>query len=220
MTSTEIDQEALAQELDQIKETLGIQDRYPGGVQTWLVFGVLVGLASLLSQVVYLDRLPGYWYGVIWIGLMSLGIAVQVRMNRSQGEWSTADTPSWLLVFGAMLVTALALLVIFSPVLATMSYAEANLYMGLVFLTLIGGTSYLLMGNILKAYYIRRIDRYAFYIGGGWILLLGMLTPYTPFLRTWFYGVYGAVYIVYTLGVYLILSDTLGVYTTLREATT
>lgn len=220
MTSTEIDQEALAQDLDQIKETLGIQDRYPGGVQTWLVFGVLVGLASLLSQVVYLERLPGYWHGLIWMGLMSLGMAVQVRMNRSQDEWSNADTPSWMLVFGTMLVTALALLVVFSPVLAAMSYADANLYMGLIFLTLIGGTSYLLLGNILKAYYIRRIDRYAFYIGGGWILLLGMLSPYIPFLRTWFYGVYGAVYIVYTLGVYLILTDTLGVYTTLREATT
>lgn len=219
MSSPEIDKEELEQELDQIKETLGIQERYPGGTRTWLVFGVLVGVASILSQVVYLERLPGYWYGVIWMGMMSLGMAVQVRTNRSRGELSGTDRPSWVFLFATMLVTALVLLAILSPVLAELSYEAANLYVALVFLTLLGGTGYLLLGNTLKAYHIRRIDRYAFYLGGGWLLLLGMFTPYSQFLRTWFYGVYGVVYIAYTLCVYLILTDTLGVYTTLTEDT-
>lgn len=217
VSASEPDKETLEQELDQIKETLGIQERYPGGARTWLMFGALVGVASLLSQVVYLERLPGYWYGVIWMGLMSLGMAVQVRTNRSRSEWSGTDKPSWVFLFGTMLVTALALLAALSPVLAELSYEDANLYIGLIFMMLIGGSSYLLVGNTLKAYYIRRIDRYAFYIGGNWILLLGMLTPHIPFLRTWFYSVYGVVYVAYTLCVYMILTDTLGVYTTLTE---
>lgn len=217
MASPETDKEILEQELDQIKDTLGIRDRYPSSMRTWLLFGVLIGIASLMSQVVYLERLPGYWYGVVWMGLMSFGMAVQARINRSRSEWSGTDKPNWVFVFGVMVVTALALLGILSPILSELSYETANRYVGVVFITLLGGTGYLLLGTILKAYYIRRIDRFAFYAGGGWILLLGVLISRIPFLQTWFYGVYGVGYLVYMLVVYLLLTDTLGVYTTLTE---
>jgi hypothetical protein len=61
----EIDPEQLQAELTQIKDAMGLQERYPSRFTLWLVFGVCVLLASLgrvvcgVRRPLALEMLPG-----------------------------------------------------------------------------------------------------------------------------------------------------------------
>jgi len=68
------------------------------------------------------------------------------------------------------------------------------------------GVAYVVVGESLKAYQIRRRDRYAFYVGGAWMLVLAVLIPNIEILQTWGYATYGLLYAVHAVGSYVYLA--------------
>jgi len=73
---SEIDVEELGRELDQIKDAMGLTERYDGASTQWLLFGLLVPVAAGLSQYVHLETLPAYYHSIIWFGILGGGWAL------------------------------------------------------------------------------------------------------------------------------------------------
>lgn len=201
----DVDAESLQEELRLIQDAMGIGERYPSRLRDWLVFGVLVAVASGISQYVHLQALPSYWHPVVWFLIMGGGGLLAVRWG--EGHLVTTDTkPSIPLQFLAAFVAYLPMLVIVSPLADGMGYRqESMLVLGLVLVLL--GIAYLGVGNALRAYRIRRRDRFAFYLGGLGMMALGGLMPHSPFLVEWGYATFGALYLVYALLAYAVLAQ-------------
>jgi len=201
----EIDPEVLREEVDQIKDAMGLQERYPSQFQFWLVFGALVFFASMGSQLIVLAELPEWLHSVVWFGLLGGGNLYQWRgkANSEQGS-STGTKPRigvlYLAVFSFLIVLWFTLF----PELDGLSNAEQEI---VVFGQFVGltGVGYVIVGEALRSYYIRRRDRWAFYIGGLWMLLVAVLLPNVEFLHTWGYAAFGIVYVVHAVASYLAL---------------
>lgn len=201
----ELDSEALRTELETIKDAMGLGERYESEFHLWLVYGVLVGLASLGSQAVVLYGLPGWGHWVSWGGFMSLGGIYQaVALDTSSGTGADGARPSLGLSYLAVFGYAVAVLVIAAPLFEGVGSAVASSTVFAVFVGAVG-LAYLLAGNTLQAYYIRRRDRYAFYVGGAWILGLAVLLPRVALLRRWGYAVFGVAFAVHAVASYLYL---------------
>lgn len=199
------DPEALQTELERIKDAMGLRDRYPSQFGLWLVYGALVLAASLASQFVVLRGLPGWWHPVAWFVLMGAGGLYSWRRQSADRTTASETKPNLLLQGGA--VAALYLVFVFglAPVLdgapdRLVSITIFSLVVGLV------GAAYLVMGESLKAYFIRRRDRYAFYLGGTWMIVLAAAMPNVATLRTWGYTVFGVTYALHALAAYVALS--------------
>lgn len=201
----EIDVEKLRTELDQIKDAMGIQQRYPGRFQLWLVYGVLVAIAATGSQLVVLYELPWWGHWVSWGVTMGAGGIYQGQgiTGEQVSEDSGEGKPDIWLHYVATFGYALVVLAIVSPLLPE-SPATTESY---VFSIIVGGVglSYIVVGNSLKAYYIRRLDRFAFYIGGIWMFVLAALIPYVDVLQTWGYAAFGIVFGFHAVASYLAL---------------
>jgi hypothetical protein len=205
--SEELDVEQLQQELTRIKDAMGLSERYPSQFQLWLVYGVLVGLASLGSQAIVLYDLPGWGHAVSWGGFMALGSVYQyAAIDDPTSDGGTGGgKPSiglqYLAVFGyAVLVVWLAV-----PGLESLGSARAS---ATIFAVAVGavGLAYLLAGNALRAYYIRRRDRLAFYAGGVWMLTLAAAIPAVPLLRQWGYAAFGIAFGLHAVASYYVLA--------------
>lgn len=202
---TEIDVEQLRTELDHIKDAMGIQERYPSQFQIWLIYGVLVAIAAVGSQLVVLLDLPGWGHWVSWGATMGLGGVYQWATTEGEAGGSTEAKPDIWLQYLAAFAYALVVLAIVAPLLADASAPVAS---STIFAIIVGGVglAYLVAGNALKAYYIRRRDRYAFYLGGVWMFVLAALIPHVAILRQWGYAVFGIAFGVHALGSYIVLS--------------
>ncbi|MFB6087270.1 MAG: hypothetical protein ABEJ85_02020 [Haloarculaceae archaeon] len=202
----EIDVDALRSELDHIKDAMGIRERSPGAIRVWLVFGALVPVAAACSQYVFLERLPQFYHGVVWIGLLGLGGYLTSRIVfTASSEWSSEGKPNLVVQFGAVYAAAFALQVLLDPFVRPLTYREESMYvLGMILVLL--GVAYVVMGSSLRAFYIRRRDRIPFYVGGLWMAGLGMAVPYSETLMRWGYAVFGGAYFVYALGTYAVLS--------------
>lgn len=203
--NTEIDPDALRDDLDQIKDAMGIQERYPSWFHLWLVYAVLVLAASIASQVIVLRGLPGYWHAVAWGGLMGAGGVYQWWLARSEEPTATGATPNVLVQFGAIGSMYVVYVLVLGPVLDWLAPRLAAIVTFSLIVALVG-VAYLVAGESLKAHRIRARDRYAFYVGGAWILVLAVLMPNVAFLRTWGYVAFGALYAVHGVGSYALLS--------------
>lgn len=199
------DPEALQTELERIKDAMGLRDRYPSQFGLWLVYGALVLAASLASQFVVLRGLPGWWHPVAWFVPMGAGGLYSWRRQSAERTAASETKPNLLLQGGA--VAALYVVFVFglAPVLdgapdRLVSITIFSLVVGLV------GAAYLVMGESLKAYFIRRRDRYAFYLGGTWMIVLAAAMPNVATLRTWGYTVFGVTYALHALAAYVVLS--------------
>jgi len=205
----EIDVEELRAELDQIKDAMGLQERYEGAATQWLLFGVLVAIAAGLSQYVFLADLPGYWYGVIWIGLLFGGGAVGIYWifgSDARDLFSTnSDKPGLFFIFWVVYLASIPLQVIASQYTGEVAEDAETMFVLAIILVMIG-VAYVIMGNVLKAYYIRARDRYAFYGGGLLMAALGTAIPFVEVLQTWGYAVLGVVYLAYALATYVALN--------------
>jgi hypothetical protein len=206
--SEELDVEELRSELETIKDAMGIQERYPSQFQLWLVYGVLVALASLGSQAVVLLDLPGWGHALSWGGFMAAGsvyqyLAVDDETSSGGGE----AKPSVPLVYLAVFAYAVVALVAVAPLFEGSDPTVASSTIFAVFVGAVG-LAYLLAGNVLTAYYIRTRDRRTFYVGGVWMLVLAGLIPHIGVLQRWGYAVFGIAFGVHAVVSYVVLAQT------------
>lgn len=203
---TEIDPDRLRAEVDQIKDAMGLKERYPSQFHYWLVFGVLVCSASMASQLIVFAGVSEWLHSVVWAGFLGSGGVYQWWENRGS-DWDRSSTGTkprigllYLAVFSFLFVVSFALFPEIDGVADPKQGAIVlSQFVGLT------GVAYLVVGEALRAYYIRRRDRWAFYIGGLWMLLLAVLLPTVELLHTWGYATFGIVYAVHAVGSYLAL---------------
>jgi hypothetical protein len=206
MSDAEIDVEALRTELDQIKDAMGLRERYPAQFRLWLVYGLLVPLAAFGSQAVAIWDLPPWLHPVCWGGFMSVAGLFGWRHDDTAGDGLSAEAkPDIWFQFLAVFAFAVVVLALLGPVAAD---APGDLASITIFAAVVGlvGVAYLVAGNSMKAYYVRRRDRYALYAGGVWMLALAAVLPHVEVLRTWGYATFGVVFGVHAVVSYAVLS--------------
>lgn len=202
---SEIDVAALRSELDQIKDAMGIDERYPSQFRLWPVWGVLVLAASLASQYVALAALPGVLHAVVWFSFMGLGGVAQWRLVDPDPAGDTATKPDLWVQVGAVFSVYVVYVTTLGPALSGLDGQQAGAVLFGLIVALVGA-AYVVAGNALKAYYIRRRDRWAFYVGGLWMLGLAVSIPNVPVLTRWGYAAYGVLFGVHSVVSYAVLS--------------
>jgi len=205
----EMDVEALRSELDQIKDAMGIRERYEGATQIWLLFGVLVAVAAGISQYIVLDGLAGWLHWVNWAGVLGGGFTVWFLVTDTASEMSFSGEGKPHLGFQFMVVflavyPVSAVAEAYVPALS--ETAESAMMVSLILVML--GVAYAVMGASLRAYYVRRVDRYTFYVGTVLMVGLGTLVPHVEVLQTWAYAAFGGAYFVYAVAAWAFLSRT------------
>jgi hypothetical protein len=204
--SEDVDPEALQRDLDRIKDAMGIAERNENAPEQWLLFGVFVAVGSALSQYVVLQRLPGYWFAVIWLGLVGVG-GTAVGYYTNTFEPTPEDRPNVALQVFAPYAAGFPLWAAVSPFLSDLAYEEeAALMLGVVLVLL--GTGYVVAANSLRAYRIRVRDRRAFALGGLLLVALGVAIPTVDVLHTWGYAAFGGTYLAYAIASYGVLTRT------------
>ncbi len=206
MSEEDVDPAALQQDLDRIKDAMGVAERYEGAPEQWLLFGALVAVGSAISQVLLFERVAGFWYPVVWLGLFGAsGVALSRRYDYSYGPGANEPNVGFQILvvyFGSFATQFVA-----RPFLTELDYPAENAFvLGLVAVML--GLGYLVAGETLKAYHIRARDRYALHAGGVLLLLVGVAIPNVAVLHTWGYAAFGASYGVYAAGSYWVLTRT------------
>jgi hypothetical protein len=205
MSSSEIDVEALQDEVSQIKDAMGLEERYPSQFRLWLVYGILVALAAGASQFIVLNKLPGWSHALAWFGLLGTAGVVQGWYSGERDGGPTESKPNISLQFGVVFAYYVVILAAMSVLPSTGYLVENAIIFGMV----VGlvGVGYVVVGSSLAAYYIRKRDRYAFYVGGVWMMALAVAIPVVPTLRRWGYAVFGGLYLVHSVGAYLLLRE-------------
>lgn len=204
MTNEEIDRESLQAEIGQIKEAMGIHDRYPYMTKIWLAEGVLVGVAAIGMQFVFRGEIPSYWLGILLIGLIGIEQVVFRRIIRTTEQPATGSKPSLNVLVAAMVLGMFALVTGLDPMIDHPNVEE--IVVGAVILTTLFAILYLSVGNMLVAYSIKKTDRYVIYIGGLWLFVLAAAITHVPFLQEWAYAAFGASVIVHGIGTYVVLA--------------
>jgi hypothetical protein len=203
----EIDSEALKSEVEQIKDAMGLEKRYPSQFQLWLVFGLAVVLGSTGSQVIALREMSPFYHSIAWFIPMSTAGLYQGWKQRSSPSsvGSTETKPRLRVLYLSLLGLYLVFFVILEPATGGLASDTAEILLFSLIICFVG-IGYIVAGEVLRAYYIRRRDRMAFYVGGAWMLVLAALMPNVAFLETWGYAVFGTAYGLHALGSYVALS--------------
>jgi hypothetical protein len=205
MSESEIDVDAVREEVSQIKDAMGLNERYPSQFYLWLVYGVLVALAAGASQLIALNRLPAWYHPVAWFGFVGVAGVVQWLRGGEVDAQPAGAKPNIQLQFGgvfAYYVVIIAATSVFPSVgYLTRSAVIFGMTVGLV------GVSYVVVGSSLTAYYIRKRDRYTFYAGGLWMFGLAAAIPVVPALRKWGYAAFGVLYLAHSVAAYLLLRE-------------
>jgi hypothetical protein len=206
---TEINVEQLRAELDQIKDAMGIQERYSGATSMWLLFGFAVPLASALSQYVFTQRLEGWYHALIWAGVLGGAYAVWYATAEEARDidFQSDGKPNLFVQFGLVYAAIFPIQAITAAFLPELSYVDEALFVQSLIVVLIG-LAYGLLGSSLAAYYVRFRDRVVFYVGTAWMMGLGVAIPYVEFLQTWPHASFGGLYFVYAIGTYVVLTRT------------
>lgn len=204
MSNEEIDKEALQAEIGQIKDAMGIYDRYPYMTKIWLVEGILVGALAIGMQLVFRDEIPAYSLLIFFAGLVIVEQIIFRRIIRKSEQPATGSKPSMNVLVLAMVFGMCALTFGLNPLIDYSTVDE--IAMSAVLLTSLNGILYLAIGNMLTAYSIRKHDRYAIYAGGLWLFVLAATITHVPFLQYWAYAALGVSVIVHGIGSYLVLT--------------
>lgn len=202
--SEDVDRDELQRDLDRIKDAMGLAERYENAPEQWLGFGIVVAVAAAISQVVVLERLPGYWFAVVWFGLFgAFGAVLRRRYGYAFAPGSSRPNVGFQIL--AVYAAAFAVQFVALSFLPDLDYLEETAFqLGIILLLL--GTAYVVAGETLKAYHIRDRDRYAFHVGGLILGGLGVAIPTVGALHEWGFATFGGVYLVYALGSYWILT--------------
>lgn len=209
MTNEELDVDELRTELNQIKDAMGIQDRYESATSMWLLFGIAVPLAAALSQYVFTARLPGWLHALVWGGVLGGGYVVWCLLadEVDEMEVSPEGKPNLFVQFGVVYFTVLPLQAVVAAFVPELGYVEEALLVQSLIVVLIG-LAYAIFGSSLAAYYVRFRDRAVFYAGGVWMVALGTAIPHVAFLRSWSHATFGGIYFVYAMTAYVVLTRT------------
>ncbi|WP_135820274.1 hypothetical protein [Halostella litorea] len=208
MSRENVDPAELREDIETIKDAMGLEERYEGAAVLWLAFGGLVAVAAGLSQYVFLAELSDWYHPVIWIGLLGGGGAVANRLvaGDDAGGWGSDDAPDPYLQIAVVYAVSFPIVNIQQSLVdAPRAVASASTLATIVVLI---GAAYLVVGNTLKAYRIRTRDRYAFYGGGALMVALGTVMPFVDALLTWHYAAFGLAYLAYALASYAVLART------------
>lgn len=200
---TDPDKETLQAEIGQIKAAMGLREEYPYWWRWWLVEGIGVGLLFPLIQFGLRD---GFSYPLIaLVVVVFLGHQLALWRVLKGYEKPTTGVPSWDAWNVTFVAGIAAVAVGLGPVTDQLAFEYA---MTAIFVTAgsIAGVAYLFMGQLLEGYDIRTADRYAFYVGGAWLLVLVAVVPHVPVLREWAFGVFGIGLAVHNIGSYVVLS--------------
>ncbi|WP_226012593.1 hypothetical protein [Halomicrobium salinisoli] len=207
--AADVDPEHLERQLGDIKEAMGLAERYPGRPRLWLVAGVLIGVAALLTQAAYFyyETLSGTAYAAIWFGF--LAVAVGATWYTARGLPTAeppTNVPSWRAVFGSLLVFLLALSSLGGRATDGLAGLErATFFFGALIAAV--GLGLLLTGAVLAAYRVRRRDRLPFYAGGCWVLAYAFVLPHVQWLRWIGVGLFGVLFVAYAVATWIYLRE-------------
>lgn len=203
MSETEPDPEALQEELGQIKEAMGLAEEYPYWWRFWIVEGIGLGITFPIIQ---LGLREGF-SPLLVVLLVGVFLAYQLVAWRILHEYDrpTTGIPSWTAWNITYAAGALALAVGLLPIFEQLTF-EDMIVTAVVAGGAISGVAYLYMGQLLAAYNIRTADRYAFYTGGVWLLILAAILPHVPPLAGWEIAVFGVGLAAHNIGSYVVLS--------------
>lgn len=203
MTEVGDDKDSLREELDQIKQAMGLQEAYPYWWRFWIVEGVGVGIIFPIMQLGLRDGFRP-WIVALLVGAF---VAHQLVLWRvlSAYERPTTGVPSWRTWHYVLFAGLGALIVGLGPFSDAIEPAQ-RLTLWLVLIATVMGVAYLYLGQLLGAYEIRDADRYAFYLGGAWMLVLAAAIPHLSIVRGWEFAVFGVAYALYCIIAYVVLS--------------
>lgn len=211
---TDVDPERLQRQLAEIKGAMGIEERYPGQRTLWLGYGVGVALVGIATEVVFVvERLPSWGYVLIWLAfILAAGAAQWWLVSRTPTGPTPSMAPDWRVLFATLVVALVALSGLVQPLFPSLyeveSARQAGLLEGAYFFGLaiaVAGIGFLFVGNALRAYRIRRRDRWVFYGAGVWMLAYASWFTNSEFLRLAGYAVFGLLFFVYSVAAYVVL---------------
>jgi hypothetical protein len=207
-SATDVDPEELQRQLADIKGAMGLAEQYPGRAKLWLFAGVLIGAAAVFTQATFFfaDRLNSTAYTLIWGGFAAVVVAASWWMaSRLPQAEVPASAPSWRAIFGSLIGFLFAATGVIGDVAAQVEGLDRGLvFFGLVIATV--GLGLLITGAVLSSYRVRRRDRWVFYGGGIWVLLLASWIPHVQILRYIGVGLFGVLFIVYAIAAYVYLT--------------
>lgn len=208
MANEELRKKELQAELGQIKEAMGLHERYPYWSRWWLIEGVGLGILFPVMRLVVGEPRPILALGFLVLagGVLLVG-QVALRRGIARYEQPATGVPDWENWQVIAVAGVAALFGALFPVLPSLK-AVSELYYLVVAMGSMMGVAYLFMGQLLEAYHIRKSDRYAFSVGGLWLLVLTAVLPNVPALRRWSFAALGIGLAIYHVGAYLYISRT------------
>jgi|GEM_PF-985340 len=204
----DVDPETLQQQLTQIKGAMGLAEQYPGRARLWLLAGLLIGGAAILTQATFFlnETLGNTAYVVVWAGFVVVAVAASWwTASRLPSTEAPSTAPSWRVVFGALGVFLLAAAGVVGDAASQVGGLDrAILFFGLTIATV--GLGLLVTGAVLTVYRVRRRDRLVFYGGGFWVLAFASVMPHVQILRWVGVGLFGVFFALYAVGAYVYLT--------------
>jgi hypothetical protein len=123
-------------------------------------------------------------------------------------------TPSWRVFFGTLVIAAVLLglqsgplLMAASESLSQSAFAPLNGAWAYSLVISVAGIGFLFAGNTLRAYRVRRKDRWVFYGAGVWMLVYAVAFTNVVSLRRIGYGLFGVLFALYAVVAYLVLGQ-------------
>lgn len=213
----DVDPAELQRQLSEIKGAMGLEERYPGQRRMWPVYGAVMAVLLVALNASFTGyasaRLPDWLYFWLFVGTVVAVALVQWRIA-SKASTGTASTPGpdFRVLLGTLFLAVLAFVVLTYPsievALQHLSQVDgarlegATVYGAVI---AIAGLGFLFTGNGLRAYRIRKRDRYVFYGAGLWMLAYGALMPHYEILGAIGYGLFGVLFFGYSVVAYLVL---------------
>jgi hypothetical protein len=208
VSQSDVDPDELQAQLDDIKQAMGLSERYPGQGRVWLVYGLLVPGFAFALQLLFVVPLPEWGYVATWLGFLGVGLGSLWWLGRrTSSSGAPAAVPDLRVVMAALVATVGALTVVSQPVLEATT--ASGLVVGAYFFGLVialAGLGFLVTGTVLRASRIRRRDRWVFYAGGLWMLVYAALFATVDVLHYAGYGVFGVLSLGQAVLSYLLLT--------------